>query len=232
MIGQLKCRIDEGFITGCRRRSSQAGFTLIEVLAVVMVIMLLAGIILGVNSYVQNAVAISTAKAQLAAIEAGLEAYKFDWGAYPATGPGRISNRGHIEATNNFILYNALCPTNRAVTGRKTYVKFPAAQIRTNYTTGLPCICDPWGTPFNYYCSPSTAYSVSNNYPDPVTGTNTAFTMGGQVNGGTYDLFSYGPDKLTYVPGALWPRGFNSGWRQEAWTNAISGKDDLGNFKQ
>ena len=207
-------------------------FTLVELLAVIMVIVLLAGIMLGVAGYVQTTIAISSAKTQLAAMQAGLETYKSDWGAYPATGPGRISNRGDIEGSNNFILYNALCPTNTAAKGHKIYMRFPPAQIRTNPPTGLPTICDPWGTPYNYYCSPGSAYNVSNNLPDPVTGTNTAFTVGGQVNVRTYDLFSYGPDKMTYVSGAVWTRGFNSGWRQADWTNPITAKDDLGNFKQ
>ena len=91
-----------------RPKSGAVGFTLIELLAVIVVIVLLAGIMLGVAGYVQNSIAISSTKTQLAAIQAGLEAYKSDWGAYPATGPGRISNRGDIEGSNNFILYNGI----------------------------------------------------------------------------------------------------------------------------
>ena len=211
-------------------RTRRAGFTLVELLAVVLVIVLLAGLMISVTGYVQKTVAISTTKIQLAAIAAGLEAYKADWGFYPITTPARISNRGNCEATNNFILFNALYPPIN--THRKTYVRFPSAQIRTNLTTGLPNICDPWGTPFNYYCSPSTAYGVSNNYPNPVTGTNTGYTVGGQVNGGTYDLFSYGPNKLTYVPGAAYPQGNYSGWYQPAWTNTTAANDDIGNFQK
>ena len=232
---------------GRRRRSGRAGFTLIEVLAVVMVILLLAGIMLGVSNYVQKTVAISTTKAQLTAIGAALEMYKADWGFYPPTGLGRISNSGVNESSNNATLYFALSPansygnTNCASTnciytivrqGRKTYLKFSAAQIQTNPTTALPNICDPWGTPFNYYCSPGTAYAVLNNFPDPVTGTNKGYAVGGQVNLGTYDLFSYGLDRLTYVPGSTNANGNFSGWSKVGWTYYSSAKDDIGNFKQ
>ena len=222
-------------------------FTLIELLAVMMVILLLAGIMLGVTSYVQKTVAISTTKAQLAAIGAALEMYKADWGFYPPTSPARISNSGIKESSNNATLYfalsagNSLSYSNCASTnciytvvrqGRKMYLKFPAAQIQTNSTTALPNIYDPWGTPLNYYCSPRTDYAVLNNYPDPVTGTNKGYSVGGQVNGLSYDLFSYGPDRLTYVRGSAYANGNFSGWYRVGWTANASAIDDIGNFKQ
>ena len=225
----------------------QDAFTLIELLAVVMVILLLAGIMLGVTSYVQKSVAISTTKAQLASIGAALEMYKADWGYYPPTGPARISTSGIKESSNNATLYfalsagNSLSYSNCASTnciytivrqGRKAYLRFPAAQIQTNSTTGLPNIYDPWGAPFNYYCSPRTDYAVLNNFPDPITGTNTGYSVGGQVNGLTYDLFSYGPDRLTYVRGSAHANGSFSGWYRVGWTYNASAIDDIGNFKQ
>ena len=232
---------------GRRPQSGIVGFTLVELLAVVVVILTLASIMVSITSYVQKSVAISTTKAQLATIQAAVEMYKADWGFYPPTGPGRVSNSGIKESSNNAALYFALAPanssgnTNCASTnciytivrqGRKTYLRFPAAQIQTNSTTALPNICDPWGTPINYYCSPSTPYNVLNNYPDPVTGTNTGYSAGGQVNGLTYDLFSHGPDRLTYVPGAVYANGNFSGWYKAKWTARSSANDDIGNFKQ
>ena len=247
MIKKLKRETISGLQTARRSCAGRAGFTLVELLAVVVVILVLASIMVGVTGYVQKSMAISTTRAQLAAIQAALEMYKADWGFYPPTGPGRISNTGVKESSNNATLFFALSPanssgnTNCATTnciytivrqGRKTYLRFPAAQIQTNSTTALPNICDPWGTPFNYYCSPNTPYAVLNNYPDPVTGTNTGYAAGGQVNGLTYDLFSYGPDRLTYVPGAVYANGNFSGWYKAKWTAHSSANDDIGNFKQ
>src|SRR5690348_8091921 len=60
-------------------------FTLIELMAVVLVVLILAAVGIGVAGYVQKKVAVSTTKSQIAAIEAALESYKADWGYYPRT---------------------------------------------------------------------------------------------------------------------------------------------------
>ena len=112
MTGRLKYRIDEGLSFGRRRRSRRGGFTLVELLAVVVVILILASIMVSITSYVQKSMAISTTKSQLATIQAALEMYKADWGFYPPTGPGRVSNSGVKESSNNATLYFALAPAN------------------------------------------------------------------------------------------------------------------------
>src|SRR5262245_24047138 len=84
-----------------RFQCASSAFTLIELMAVVIVILLLALISFGVSGYVQRRMAISTVKTQIAALEAALEAYKSDWGYYPATCPCRISASFFCEATNN-----------------------------------------------------------------------------------------------------------------------------------
>ena len=223
-------------------------FTLVELLAVVMVILVLAGIMLGAAGYVQTKMATATAKVQIAAMGAALEAYKADWGFYPPTSPVRISATGFGEATNNWILYCALSGAN----GGKRYQKFPANQLRVNIASGSTSasgtgaasggrtnICDPWGAPYNYYCSPKTAYGVSNGIPS-YWPTNAlwygGYTVGGQVNVGSYDLFSYGSDKSTYVPGAIpFQGGYNYAWYYDSgqrWTNLSRAFDDITNFRR
>ena len=196
-----------------------------------MVILLLAALMMGLTGYVQKRMAITTVKAQIAALGVALESYKADWGYYPPTTTARCSNTGVKESTNNCILFNALCPTNAAASGRKTYLRFQNALIRTNTTTALPNICDPWGTPLNYYCSPNTASAVLNNFPDPITGTNQGYSVGGQVNLSSYDLLSYGPDKLTYVPGSAYANGNFSGWYRSGWTGSAAAIDDISNWR-
>ena len=217
-------------------------------LAVVMVILMLAGIMFGVAGYVQKKMAAAAAKAQIVAMVAALEAYQTDWGSYPPTAAVRISATGFGEATNNWILYRALSGAN----GGKRYLKFPANQLRVNIASGstnssgtgassggLTNICDPWGTPYNYYCSPKTAYGVSNGIPSSWP-TNAiwygGYAVGGQVNVGSYDLFSYGSDKSTYVRGAIaWQGGNNYAWYYDSgqrWTNISRAFDDVTNFSR
>src|SRR5437588_12978577 len=58
--------------------------TIIELLVVIMIIMILAGLILSISSYVQNKGARARAETEIAAVSAALESYKADNGIYPA----------------------------------------------------------------------------------------------------------------------------------------------------
>lgn len=254
-------------ISCCRKtlrssRSSSA-FTLIELMAVVLVILVLVAISMGVMGYVQSRIAISRARSEIAAIQTALESYKSDWGYYPTTGRARISNIGFCESSNNLILYRALS----GVDGGKQYMRFAPGQLKmsvgganrsfgssgaSSARGGLTNICDPWSTPYNYYCSPRTPTNVVNTLPgtwpayaSPAWNYLTNFWSGGYMEGGqinvsSYDLWSYGPDRSTYVPGAIpYGGGFNYAWgvpgggvaASDRWTNSTKSIDDIGNFK-
>src|SRR2546423_10523691 len=60
-------------------------FTLIELLIVMAIIIVLAGLILATANYVQKKGYRSRAEAEIAAISAALENYKADNGVYPST---------------------------------------------------------------------------------------------------------------------------------------------------
>lgn len=206
------------------------GFTLVELLAVVLVLLILTAIGFGVAGYVQKKMAIATTTSQIAAIEAALESYKSDWGYYPPTSPYRISGLGNWEVTNNAVLYRALYGQ------RKRYLSFPQSQVHVSYfgtgyggtersTLTATNLFDVWGMPFNYYCSPTTPYSLSNS--------NRGFTMGGQVNVATFDLFSYGRDHATLADlNAAWPPviGGAAGAENVTWSNINSTVDDVKNW--
>jgi len=68
------------------------GFTLIELITVITIIVILAGLILSVAGYVQRKGATSRAQAEIKAMEAALESYKADNGAYPDDGTTSGSN--------------------------------------------------------------------------------------------------------------------------------------------
>ncbi|MEY2555301.1 MAG: hypothetical protein QOF93_445 [Verrucomicrobiota bacterium] len=61
----------------------EASFTIIELLVVISIIIILAGLILSTVGYVQKKGARSRAEAEIAAISAALESYKADNGIYP-----------------------------------------------------------------------------------------------------------------------------------------------------
>lgn len=64
-------------------RSSPNAFTLIEMLVVMAVIALLAGIVLSLNGLVQRKAALTRAAGEIAAMAAACHSYKADLGSYP-----------------------------------------------------------------------------------------------------------------------------------------------------
>ena len=222
----------------CHRHRTKS-FTLVELLAVVMVLLMLAGIMISVAGYAQKKMQTQVTRTQIAIIAAALESYKADWGYYPVTTPIRCSAEWMGEATNNALLYNALF-----MKGKKYLSGFPTNQIRPNYatdtaTTGpLTNIFDVFGKPFNYYNSPATAFrtGVLTNDMTGATNAYSGFSVGGQVNVITYDLFSYGPDHLTFVaanlPGPLGGANVSLPWTVPGWRTPSAANDDITNWRR
>ncbi|MDD5351506.1 MAG: prepilin-type N-terminal cleavage/methylation domain-containing protein [Chthoniobacteraceae bacterium] len=80
------------------------GFTLVELLVVISIITILAGLTLSTVSYAQNKAARDLAKAEIAGLEVGLESYKADNGDYPRSSnpPGYDDNAAEaLDAANN-----------------------------------------------------------------------------------------------------------------------------------
>ena len=69
-------------------RRTERAVTIIELLVVMMIILILAGLILSISSYVQNKGARARAETEIAAMSAALESYKADNGIYPRDNPG------------------------------------------------------------------------------------------------------------------------------------------------
>ena len=121
-----------------------------------------------------------------------------------------------INRTNSWMLYDQL------TSGTKKYVTLRSNQLqRAANNSPVIYIVDPWNTPLAYYRPISNvAYSVSNT--NDIMARQTCFTIGGQVNVATYDLFSYGPDQRTYVP-----------WANNLWCDQpVYANDDIGNSQR
>jgi len=69
--------------TSTFKRASRAGFTLIELMAVILVMAILGSIIVGVSGYAGRRSAESKARAELQIIRNALEEYRVDRGTYP-----------------------------------------------------------------------------------------------------------------------------------------------------
>lgn len=159
---------------------------MIELLAVIVIIVLLATVVVKVSGYVKQKSNIARAKGEIAALSVALERFKADNGRYPTSSTVRalvdFSGAGTMSPviTNGILLYTQLTspqqygsfkPSQLMVFTNNTAVVFGTG---TQYFNAFTCIIDPWGHPYNYY----------RTYP----------TQTDQVNQATFDLWSSGPN--------------------------------------
>lgn len=133
----------------------QPGFTLVELLVVVTVIAILAGLVLGVAGQIQNKSARARAETEITAISNALESYKAEYGFYPSnSSPG-------LQGAQ--VLYQSLCTTDQAMN--------PSGRIFFTFTEAMPgsagggvppAILDPLSNPYEY----RSGNAAINNGPD------------------------------------------------------------------
>ena len=130
-------------------------FTLIELLAVITIIGILAGLTLGAAGAVRRHGATSTAKTEVAALQAACDRYYADYNAYPTT--NSIPNPSSSFNPNNAIytdiakvlFTNLVGSTNlTAAPTSKRYFEPKPAMVFTN--TSPNYFIDPWGYAYGY----------------------------------------------------------------------------------
>ena len=218
-------------ITADRNQNRAGAFTLVELLAVIVVIGILVATMIGVAKYAKLRTGVVLAKMQLATLQSALEMYKNDVGGYPFSSSVHFSGTGLAELSNSACLYRALTQSKRYYNARKG---------DTATTGGLTYFQDPWNIPWNYYHpdpaklagffasinAPNSSYFIT-NYPGNYV--YSSYVVGGQMNPLSYDLSSYGPDLATPIPGAV-----NGYWRGNTAFLPGSGrdKDDIVSWKR
>lgn len=135
----------------------ESGFTLMELLVVMVIILILASLIVGTASYVQKKGKRSRAEAEIAAMSSALENYKADNGVYPRDSTTDGLDVVTTTLTNydgpNLKLYEYLSGDtdhNRSPEG-KSYFPFKPNQLSpTDQAQAVTAIRDPFGNPYGY----------------------------------------------------------------------------------
>ena len=177
-------------------------FTLIELIAVMAIILILAGLILGIAGHAQHDSSVRRAQTEIKAMETAIEAYKTDNGVYPrdtpVTGSTDMLNplvdfdpgSGNKYKAASEFLYKCLSgydPHNPTTILTKPYINFTPNQLAVasdgggvaNPTPTSPYmyIVDPFGYSYGY----STVYQMVMDSPgatpDPSEGYNPTFDL-------------------------------------------------------
>lgn len=151
--------------------SKLRSFTLIELMVVVAIIAVLAGLVLGGAGAVRQRAARSQAKTEISAIEAALARYQMDFGSYPLASV--ISTNGGVYSLNPSSYTNAgqalftnLWGTNKFNIGsgaRKAYISVKPSMVNTSGTTDY--FLDPWGYAYGYYWNGTNSLN-GGSFPD------------------------------------------------------------------
>ena len=133
-------------------RRPTAAFTLIELLAVITVIGILAGLTLGAAGAVRRHGATSTAKAEVAALQAACDRYFADNNLYPSNTSVNPASDGaptSYTAAGQTLFTNLLGSLTISVAPTtKRYFEPKPAMV---YTNGSPnYFIDPWGYAYGY----------------------------------------------------------------------------------
>lgn len=190
-------------------RSLRAGFTLLELLTVMAIIMVLAGLLLAGVGYAQKKAAQQRAEAEIAALSVALESYKVDNGEYVRNEiTDAVDLKPHDDSSNvtpveaaTLYLYKELSGDTdgngkKAGTEKdnKSYFEFKPNMLKMTSATGgtVQTIKDPFGDSYGY----STAQNALQNAPQPVPPATAPDPKGYNP---TFDLWSTGGDPSNKV---------------------------------
>ena len=149
---------------------SRAAFTLIELLAVITIIGILAGLTLGAAGAVRRHGATSTAKAEVAALQAACDRYFADNSTYPIGTASPTNVTAPAGATNLFCYLFGTNQYNRAPSTKRYFEPKPA-MVYTNLTPNY--FVDPWGYAYGYNSDGTNAPLIWSTAGQTTGGANT-----------------------------------------------------------
>jgi len=144
-----------------REQKTTPAFTMVELLGVITVIAILAGLTLGGAGAVRRHGAVNQAKAEIAALQSACERYYADNTAYPpdtncppSTSFDPNPAKNIYNKSGTVLFTNLLGSTNLSAgpsANQKRYFEPKPSMVSGNY------FVDPWGYPYGYYSDGTNA---------------------------------------------------------------------------
>jgi prepilin-type N-terminal cleavage/methylation domain-containing protein len=179
---------------------AKKAFTLMELLTVIAVMAVLAGLLLPALSKAREKARNAAAESMIASLQTALSMYNMDYGVYPAS-----SNVDSAQYNGNSFdtvfdgTPNNLVAALTAMTKGGPYMEFRGSDL--DESGGDYVVLDPWGRAYVYTCRRA------------LNGVKIAASHGGPFHPDTaspennaYNIFTLGPDGETYN-GADYPDG-------------------------
>lgn len=151
-------------------RNKKKGFTVIELLTVLAIIGILAGLIMGAAQSARKQALIAKAKASISSLETALGMFQSNIGAYPSQGNANMVTC--LTTSSGCLVGTAGTPmtTSQAADWSGPYMNF-----QTNEVSGGTFV-DPWGNPY--------VYKAGSDH-----GTGADYSVSGYM-----DIYSFGPN--------------------------------------
>ena len=157
------------------KSSSYDAFTLVELLAVITVIGILAGLTLGAAGAVRRHGATSTAKAEVAALQAACDRFYADNNTYPVNtnvSPSSSFAPNAYNAAGQALFTNLVGSANLSTAPTtKRYLEPKPAMVFTN--TSPNYFIDPWGYAYGYNSDGTNAPLIWSTAGQTTGGANT-----------------------------------------------------------
>lgn len=166
------------------------GFTLVELLVVITIIALLAGLLLPVIIGAIKKAEIAKAKSEVAAIATAVEQYQVEYGNYPGQTAAQANDKRYNNTADYRNLINTLRGMNLDWNGKKSNTRGMVflSVVDTNTTTTAAAnfiLTDPWGNNYEVVAD----WNYDNNLDKPSNQVD-----GGNVAGRGVAVWSYGPN--------------------------------------
>src|SRR5436309_8597914 len=204
--------IPSSFVIRTSSFRAEGAVTIIELLVVIIIIFILAGLVLSISSYVQNKGARARAETEIAAISAALESYKADNGIYPSNNAANSldpttmtdpSSSSYVSASS--YLYIQLAgdsdgnPTTTSSSDTRNYLggSLKQSMLGPNPPGANTYFRDPFRNSYGYSTSKNpianpTGYSTAGGY-------NPTFDLWSTVGSGTSGTPSPSPIQNTWI---------------------------------
>ncbi|HEY7000954.1 MAG TPA: prepilin-type N-terminal cleavage/methylation domain-containing protein [Candidatus Udaeobacter sp.] len=137
---------------GAWHKRHYTAFTLIELMVVIAVIVILAGLILSTVGYVQKKAARSRAETEIASMSAALEGYKADNGIYPqnALATGAHALYQGLSGDGNDAIGGTTASTGTPGSSGKSYMTLKTNMLNPNPPDATARVIDPFRNDYNY----------------------------------------------------------------------------------